>query len=376
MEYLFLILFTIFYFTEYEVKKDVYIFLLHSYYSFQNTIYKYRNNFIQKYLLTESADDIKNYLENLPQQELKFPIIEVKYENKYLVEFKNLKNYYEFDEIEQEKILENIPEIKKQIHKTHINKISQINQKFKNESLAENLKQTFIEELNNLHKKIATPETEEEILKMSTQIVIDKRLEKLKNCFVMEHTPLGNVLMVYDHTRSTFKYYSDNAIPYRYLETVARKYVKQFLCRPIFVDMEEELQNADEKWVREQKEKDKNEEENKNKKEEAIKNKTLFQEKKNVFTKFKSYNKDAVSGKVNTAPPPKNSISNKMTASSNTIPNNNKDTNNKLILKENANRYTYEGKIVNFNFLQKIDKKIVDKKYKLSFADFKKMINK
>ena len=66
------------------------------------------------------------------------------------------------------------------------------------------------------------------------------------------------------------------------------------------------------------------------------------------------------------AAPPKNSIPNLQTI-------NNQDE--KIILKENANRYTFEGKISNFNFLKKIDRKVVDKKYALTFADFKKMQN-
>jgi hypothetical protein len=44
-----------------------------------------------------------------------------------------------------------------------------------------------------------------------------------------------------------------------------------------------------------------------------------------------------------------------------------------ILLKERANRYTYEGKFANFNFLQKIEKKIFNKKLGLSFAEFKKL---
>jgi len=47
--------------------------------------------------------------------------------------------------------------------------------------------------------------------------------------------------------------------------------------------------------------------------------------------------------------------------------------NDKHLLKENANRYTYEGKISTFNLLKKVEKKVVDKKYGLTFSDFKKM---
>jgi hypothetical protein len=49
--------------------------------------------------------------------------------------------------------------------------------------------------------------------------------------------------------------------------------------------------------------------------------------------------------------------------------------NEKMLLKERANRYSYQGKFLNFNILQKVDKKVVDKKYALTFADFKKMKN-
>ena len=103
----------------------------------------------------------------------------------------------------------------------------------------------------------------------------------------------------------------------------------------------------------------------KRKEEAIINNKQPLEEKKNVFAKFKTYNKDAASGRVNTGAPPKNSIpNNKLTK---------EQENEKILLKEKANRYTYEGKLANFSFLKKVERKVVDKKYGLSFADFKKM---
>jgi hypothetical protein len=86
--------------------------------------------------------------------------------------------------------------------------------------------------------------------------------------------------------------------------------------------------------------------------------------KKSVFAKFKSYNKDNGVSKSMVAPP-KNSIPNKSLTK--------EQENEKILLKERANRYTYEGKISNFNFLKKVERKIVDKKYSLTFSDFKKM---
>ena len=204
------------------------------------------------------------------------------------------------------------------------------------------------------------------------KFVIDERLDKLKNSFIMEKTPLGNVLMLYNNKRGSFEFYSDSTIPYRYLEPVSRKYVKTFGCRPIYYDMEEELKNYEKKLEEKEREKEEKEELEKRILEEKRildeKNMTVSvvaEPKKNVFAKFKSYNKEAGTGHVNIAAPPKNSIpNNKVTETS---------SDEKVLLKENANRYSYEGKLSNFNFLKKVDRKVVDKKYAMTFADFKRL---
>jgi hypothetical protein len=203
--------------------------------------------------------------------------------------------------------------------------------------------------------------------KQAYDYIINKRKEKLKNCYVIEKTPQGNVLMIYNNSRESFSYYSDATIPYRYLEVVGRKYVKFFGCRPLFVDMEEELKLFEEKWTKEYEMKKVKENEERLKAEEAVKTNKPVEIKKNIFAKFKSYNKDA-GGKISMAPPPKNSIPNK--------PKTENKEDEKIILKERANRYTYEGKFANFNFLQKIERKVFNKKLALSFADFKKMQQK
>jgi hypothetical protein len=204
------------------------------------------------------------------------------------------------------------------------------------------------------------------------KFVIDERLDKLKNSFIMEKTPLGNVLMLYNNKRGSFEFYSDNTIPYRYLETVSRKYVKTFGCRPIYCDMEEELKNYEKKLEEKEREKEEKEELDKRILEETrildeknMSVSVVAEPKKNVFAKFKSYNKEAGTGHVNIAAPPKNSIpNNKVTETK---------SDEKVLLKENANRYSYEGKLSNFNFLKKVDRKVVDKKYAMSFADFKRL---
>lgn len=226
------------------------------------------------------------------------------------------------------------------------------------------------EEINQLKSEIETDDGINEINKYSEEqartYIIGKRLDKLTNCYVMEKTPIGNVIMMYQKDRESFKYYSDCNIPYRYLEVVARKYVKFFNCRPIFIDMKEELILFEEKWEKEHEIK-KLKEEEKKEAEEAEKNNNHVEVKKNVFAKFKNYNKTA-GGKISMAAPPKNSIPNKSVSE-------NKE-NEKILLKERANRYTYEGKFANFNFLQKLERKVFNKKLGLSFADFKKMHQK
>jgi hypothetical protein len=190
-------------------------------------------------------------------------------------------------------------------------------------------------------------------------------IESLKNSIVVEHTPLGNVAMHYDIKREAFVYYSDSVMPYRYLEVVARKYVITFHCKRVFVNMEDEINKAKTK-IEEQKNTKKLEQEQqqlaqteRQKQELELKEEP---KKKNVFATFKNYN-------TNTT---KDSSNKTTSGNSNTTNTDNKNAED-LILKENANHYTCDGRYSNFLVLQKVDKTLVDKRLKMSFADFKKM---
>jgi hypothetical protein len=196
--------------------------------------------------------------------------------------------------------------------------------------------------------------------------VIKERLDSLKNNFIMEKTPLGNVIMYWNNSRESFEFYTDNTIPYRYLETVGRKYVKTFNCRQIYVDMEFELSEFERKQKEKQQEIELKKVLEEKQKMELEQNTNLgLIKKKDVFAKFKNYNKESGTGKVNRGvAPPKNSIPN----------NNMKKSDENVILKENANRYTCEGRLVNFSILKKPDRKVIDKKYAMSFSEFKKSI--
>jgi hypothetical protein len=353
IDFIFIKLLYIIYLCHFFVNQDFLLFLDNKY----NSLIKFlqNRNKIKKVIETENSKEI----------------MKIKYEDKYLSEIRKMDKEFQFDIVEKEMMENKTADILQKINQLYLDKINHISEKLlliednvlkKNDFDFENEFLLVTEELNDFKKEIEAEE--DKIIKNaeeeSRQFVIEERLKKLNNCFVMDYTPLGNVLMIYDLSRNTFKYYSDNAIPYRYLETVARKYVKVFNCRPIFIDMEEELKLVEEKMNKDKVEKEKRERENNLQKQNPV------EDKKQIFAKFKSYNKEGSTGKVNIAPPPKNSIPNKK------IEESQKD----VLLKEKANMYTYDGKISNYSFLKKIDRKVVDKKYALSFAEFKKLHNK
>jgi hypothetical protein len=312
----------------------------------------------------------------------------IPYEEKYLIQVRNMKNEYAFTDEE----LETEQNMLKQLEQENKNTVSQsifiLNEQIdelkmgllemeenndvpgshskKDETILEKIKTSLKTEIKTHEIKIL--ELQESITKnndilkeKARQYIIDEQLKKFKNNFIIENTPLGNVILFYNHEKLAFEYYSDLTIPYRYLETVSRKYVLTYKYRPLYIDMEKELKEYERKL----------EEKEKTKTEVVVNN-----NKKQVFAKFKSYNREAGTGRVNKVPPPKNNIpQNRLNISKNIvkIDVDGKDNNGKLLLKENANRYSYQGKMCNFNFLKKIDRKSVDKKYTLTFADFKKM---
>jgi hypothetical protein len=351
---------------------------------------------------SDSSADNNVISDDKKQNEVKSGL---RYEDKYLEDIRKLNKEWIFDKNE----IEQLPIISQaycdEFIKTKKEKITEIIKNIVSleKKIAEDIdEQDYVEDLDDFliqnytleernegrreeirclqeeHKKIIIQiDTEEglDLIKRNSETyanktIIDRKLEKLQNCYIMEKTPIGNVLMIYEKERDSFKYYADLNIPYRYLEVVARKYVKTYDCRPIFVDMEEELKIAEDKWEKDQENKRlKEEEEERLAKEFSANNQgKSIEQKKNVFAKFKSYNKEA-GGKISmAAAPPKNSIPNKVVSES--------KEEEKVLLKEKANRYTYEGKFANFNFLKKVEKKVFNKKLALSFADFKKMQQK
>lgn len=58
----------------------------------------------------------------------------------------------------------------------------------------------------------------------------------IENKLVEEETPDGVVSMTYDEFTKSFLYWSKKAVAYKYLETVARKYVIFYECKDVYVD--------------------------------------------------------------------------------------------------------------------------------------------
>lgn len=199
----------------------------------------------------------------------------------------------------------------------------------------------------------------EEYRNLPNEDLTKEQLDGLKNNIVIENTPLGNVVMFFDNKKETFVFYSDLTMPYRYLEVVGRKYVTTYKCKNLYVDMEEQLKSAEEKKKQKQEPLEDVALESKNPEKQI----NAANTKKDVFAKFKTYNNSVTKEVV--AAPAKNAGNKDIT----------KRDNENALLKDNANKYRYEGKLANFNFLQPVDKKQLDKRLAMSWADFKASMN-
>jgi hypothetical protein len=72
----------------------------------------------------------------------------------------------------------------------------------------------------------------------------DEYVDSLKDVYIRDETPDGDVVMYYNNETATFDYYSNRSIQYKYLETVARLYVIKNNCGKLFVVMWDELKKG------------------------------------------------------------------------------------------------------------------------------------
>lgn len=338
--------------------------------------------------------------------------IPVRFEDKYLEKFKTFPNEFRIDDTEFKQENEEYEKIKLDYEKTRLDtmnaiqeqlsKINEIQEKgnishtsekytsninpfgidclikyfdivqeydddqddFDIEELYQDLlknKEELLKKMDEAEKMIMT---EAEMRKKASDVIINKKLDTFVNNYVLEHTPLGNIYMRYNNDKKSFEYFSNSTMPYRYLEPVARRYVMTYWCKPIFVDIGEELKRAEVKFDEDMKIKEAYEK----KRQEEIKNNP-----KDVMARLKSYNKETKSQTI-MKQPMKNRLSNnvlppQIKANLPSVTQNSE----KQLLKEHANRYTCEGRLTDFSPLKKVDKNVLDKKLMLSYADFKRM---
>ena len=167
--------------------------------------------------------------------------------------------------------------------------------------LAEDFVNEIIDESVDILKQQADKKGKklEKKLKKQKRAQFQERLERVHLMKIIENTPLGNVLMYYDNNQKTFCYYGPKSIPFKYLETVARKYVKIFNCKPLYVDTKKELEKA-ENLLKEKQEREEMEQQDKSVEDSGNSDESKKQENNDVFAIFKSYKKTSESSSVNT----------------------------------------------------------------------------
>ena len=309
-------------------------------------------------------------------EELEKELKELKYEDKYLAKYLEFSNEYTFTPEEllaeqftiinnkhiwENNLKNNIAELQKQL--------SEVLPIFEAESLSGLSDEVYkmmgkyfkIDETEYLDKDLFT-----DIVELKTELTtqldemitinnipefendarlqtINNKLDAYVNNYVLEMTPLGNVYMRYNNNKKSFEYFSNNTIPYRYLEAVGRRYVMTFLCKPLFVNLADELVKAEQKQLEDKKE-------------------------QNVVIK-PSIVKQSFSSKNALQQTNALKTNVKTNVKTNALQTNALKTNTIILLKENANRYTWEGRLSSLMLLKKAEKKAAT----LSFAEYKLM---
>ena len=273
-----------------------------------------------------------------PGESTTIVVKEIEYEDKYLEKFNKMENVYSFQEEDLELQEKKIKEL-----------LDVYNQENAESYECDSLK---IEEIKQIAK----------------EYVIQHFLSRLKNAYIIENTPIGNVAMNFNSEKGSFEYYSDKNIPYRFLEIVSRKYVTTYFCKPLYIVMDVEIEAATQK-LKEEKEKNELMKKSLLQRTSAIAPTAKLTKTKDIFANFKSGTCSGNPIQINKMPSNKN-IGNKSNIKQ--FPSTSTSTTNNAsqILKENANRYTHLGKFSNFILLKAVNKIHYDKNYKMSYRDF------
>lgn len=214
--------------------------------------------------------------------------------------------------------------------------------------------------------------------------VSKEKMGSLENCYIIEYTPVGNVAMAYSSKKEAFVYFADHIVPYRYLETIARKYAITYMCRGIVMTTKMShllKKNTDDGGVSD-KETDCEEG---NHEVEATTTPTTEDSSvaskvkddtdvavKSVFAKFKTYNKVSMMSNTTGDKGDKGIRYNEDVAVSNDTKSKNDDEGENSDGEDNTNRYSCEGRFSNFIMTKKPEMSLFNTRLKMSFAEFKK----
>lgn len=184
------------------------------------------------------------------------------------------------------------------------------NDKTTNEKVEPSVHEAYINKYYDKFNKLEDTDIEEAVVKC------------LKTSILYEATPRGGVIMFYDFEKESFCYYADTKdVPYLFLETAARRYVTINKCKQVYVDMKAELLVAN----------NRNHDKSMGIGIDTTNSNKAGVNKSEPFASFKSYNRKGSGGTNMT------------------------NLNKKFILRQNANRYSYMGKIKEFQMINKVE---------------------
>ena len=147
------------------------------------------------------------------------------------------------------------------------------------------------------------------------------------SCHVRDTTPQGDVVMTYDAGRSMFCYYSDKrTVQFKYLESVARKYVIEHGCKRLHIDIRKEIVKAKAAATTE-----------------AAATTPPKADAPQVFAQHKKYSTNTITNKRASLP----TIDEMVKSKSKAIDSTNAKT-TAPVLKEQTNRYVYCGRLDEF----------------------------
>lgn len=99
--------------------------------------------------------------------------------------------------------------------------------------------QRFLESYNshidyneNIQKEFYMKEEYDKLIVQNSNILESS----WKHRILIEDSPFGNIIMFYNSYKQGFSYYSDENVPYVFLNAVAMKYVLKYFCRDFFID--------------------------------------------------------------------------------------------------------------------------------------------